>query len=294
MPPHAHAAAGSWSVPIGLTSALLLTAFLYLRGWRQLLLTSSRAFPVWRAASFFIGLFSIWIAIGSPLAFLDMELLTAHMVQHLLLMTFAAPLIWLGAPVLVLHHALPQRFVQGIVAPFFRWSPVRRLGRVISQPVFCWLAPAAVLVGWHIPAVFAFGMRSEAWHGFEQASFLVAGLLFWWPVVRPWPAYSTGPRWSILLYLFLATVPCDILSGFLAFCDRVVYHIYLDTPRRFGLSALEDQQCAAALMWACVTVVYLVPAAILTVQMLSQRKYTQEDLRQPPQHAAVSTHFRTL
>ena len=74
-----------------------------------------------------------------------------------------------------------------------------------------------------------------------------------------------------MLYLFLATLPCDILSGFLVFCDRVVYTVYLSTPETFGISALEDQQRAGALMWTCVTVVYLVAAAIVAVGLLSVR-----------------------
>jgi cytochrome c oxidase assembly factor CtaG len=73
----------------------------------------------------------------------------------------------------------------------------------------------------------------------------------------------------MLPYLFSATLPCDMLSAFLAFCDRVVYPAYLSTPRPFGISALEDQQCAGALMWTCVTFVYLVPATILTLQLLA-------------------------
>jgi cytochrome c oxidase assembly factor CtaG len=71
------------------------------------------------------------------------------------------------------------------------------------------------------------------------------------------------------LYLFLATLPCDILSGFLVFCDRVVYPVFLSSPHSFGLSALEDQQCAGALMWTCVTVVYLIAGTVFTARLLS-------------------------
>jgi cytochrome c oxidase assembly factor CtaG len=82
-------------------------------------------------------------------------------------------------------------------------------------------------------------MHSEVWHSVEQASFLGAGFLFWLPVIQPWPSVSTGPQWSTLLYLFLATVPCDILSRFLVFSDRVAYPAYFSMPRHFGLSVLE-------------------------------------------------------
>jgi cytochrome c oxidase assembly factor CtaG len=116
------------------------------------------------------------------------------------------------------------------------------------------------------------GLRSQMWHSVEQLCFLASGLLFWWPVVRPLPNSLKWPEWSILLYLFLATLPCDILSGFLVFCDRVVYPVFLTSPRSFGLSALEDQQCAGALMWTCVTVVYLIAGAVFTARLLSPHR----------------------
>jgi cytochrome c oxidase assembly factor CtaG len=109
------------------------------------------------------------------------------------------------------------------------------------------------------------------WHEIEQASFLITGLLFWWPIVQPGPTVSKGSDWSILLYLFFATLPCDILSGFLVFCDRVVYPVYFSSSQPFGLSALQDQQCAGALMWTCVTVVYLIAGTIVTARLLSPR-----------------------
>ena len=80
------------------------------------------------------------------------------------------------------------------------------------------------------------------------------------------------PESSILLYLFVATLPCDILSGFLVFCDRLVYPVYFSSSQPFGLSALEDQQCAGALMWTCVTVVYLIAAAVVTARLLSPHR----------------------
>jgi cytochrome c oxidase assembly factor CtaG len=203
------------------------------------------------------------------------------MVQHLLLMTIAPGLILLGAPVMPLLHGFPRQFVQSVLGPLFRWSPAQRLGRVLSQPAFCWLAAAVALVGWHVPAAFGLALRSEAWHVVEHSCFLGAGFLFWWPVVQPWPSVPAWPRWSILLYLFLATVPCDILSGFLAFCDRVVYPAYLSASRPSGISALGDQQCAAALMWTCVTFVYLVPATILTMRLLTSQNSEKDVLVQP-------------
>ena len=228
-----------WSLPIPITAALVLVGVLYLRGCIHL-----QRMPVWRGAAFFCGLFLVWLATGSPLAVLDEQLLTAHMVQHILLMTVAAPLILLGSPRL----------------PFLRRFPM--------NPVFCWFTATAVLIGWHIPAALELGLRSELWHYVEHATFLAAGLLFWLPVIPSWPS-GYQPRWSIVLYLFLATLPCDALSAFLAFCGRVVYSSYLDAPRHFSLTPLQDQECAGALMWTCATFAYLIPAAIITTRLLS-------------------------
>jgi cytochrome c oxidase assembly factor CtaG len=124
------------------------------------------------------------------------------------------------------------------------------------------------------------GLRSQTWHGIEQSSFLATGLLFWWPVVQPWPAVSRWPESAMLLYLFLATLPCDILSGFLVFCDRVVYTVFLSSPQSLGLSALEDQELAGALMWTCVTVIYLVAAAIFAARLLSPHRSEEPSILQ--------------
>jgi putative membrane protein len=271
MSPHVHAASGSGWFPISLLLALLLTEFLYLRGWLRLRSASVKLIPAWRVISFSLGLFLIWMAVGSPLAALDEQMLTIHMIQHLLLMTFAAPSILLGLPLKPFLHGLPQQFVQAVVGPLFRRPPVQRLGRMLGKPTFSWLAATATLVGWHVPAIFTLALQSGAWHLIEQATFLVAGLLFWWPVVQPWPNAPAEPRWSLLLYLFLATLPCDILSAFLVFSERVAYPVYLSASRQSGLSVLADQQCAGALMWTCVTIVYLVPAAILSTRLLAPR-----------------------
>jgi len=282
----------NWSPPVPLALALFLTAIAYMRGWLYLRSRSVNIIPVWRASSFLIGLILIWIALGSPLAAFDEELLTVHMVQHLLLMTIAPPLILVGAPVMPILHGLPQQFVQSVLSPLLRWPPMQWMGRVLSQPAVCWLAAAAALIGWHIPAAFTLGLQSEAWHIVEHACFLGSGFLFWWPVVQPWPSLAARPRWPILLYLFLATLPCDILSGFLAFCDRVIYPVYLSAPRHVNLTALEDQECAAALMWTCVTIAYLIAAAILTTQLLATHSSDREDLVQSNGPAARASILR--
>jgi len=275
MPHVHHASVESFWV----SASLILVAFVYLRGWirlRRLILDSVQT---WHAGGFMLGLFLTWLAIASPLSALDHEMLTAHMVQHLLLMTFAAPSILLGKPVKTLIYGMPHRLVQVMGQPF-QSAGVRHVLSALTHPVICWLGAAGTLVAWHIPAVFVLGLRSQMWHGIEQASFLATGLLFWWPVIQPLPASLKWPESSMLLYLFLATLPCDILSGFLVFCDRVVYPVYFFSSQPLGLTALEDQQCAGALMWTCVTLVYLIAGAIVTARLLSSHGPQEYAIRQ--------------
>jgi putative membrane protein len=257
------------SFPLPLTMFLTLGVLFYAKGWLHLRNASSRIITLGQMAAFMGGTISIWVAVASPLAALDHELLSVHMVQHLLLMAVAPPLILLGRPALPLLHSMPKRFLQRIVGPVLRWAAVQHVGKIIIHPVFCWIAATMTVIGWHLPAVFALGQRSAAWHVIQHWSFLLAGFLFWWPVIQPWPSRSHVPEWSVPLYLFLATLPCDALSAFLTFCGRVAYPSYLSASRPFGISALQDQEWAGVLMWVCTTFIYMAPALALTVRILS-------------------------
>jgi cytochrome c oxidase assembly factor CtaG len=125
------------------------------------------------------------------------------------------------------------------------------------------------LIAWHIPAAFELALRSDSWHEVEHACFFATSLMFWWPVIQPFPSVASWPGWSIPLYLFLGTLPGGALGAFLTFCDRVLYPSYGSAPMIFHVSPLEDQVFAGALMWVFGTFVYTVPAVILTVRLLS-------------------------
>jgi putative membrane protein len=200
----------------------------------------------WRIAAFAGGLAALWIVVASPVSHLDHHLLTAHMVQHLLLMLVAAPLILLGA-----GSSLR-----------LRWSP---------NLMVSWLAGSLTVILWHVPAIFELALSSPFWHAFAHASFFVAGILFWWPAVH---SGLDAHSWSLPVYFFLATLPCDALSAFLVFCGHVVYRPYLSGHRLFAISPLDDQALAGALMWVTVTFAYLIPALIIIARVLSgERKY---------------------
>jgi cytochrome c oxidase assembly factor CtaG len=131
------------------------------------------------------------------------------------------------------------------------------------------------VIFWHVPAVLALALRSHCWHAIEQISFFIAGILFWKPAIaNP----RRGPGWSVPVYLFLATLPCDALSAYLVFCGHIVYPPYVSGGGLFRLSPLDDQALAGALMWVVVTFAYLIPALVLSARLLSGER---RDAAQP-------------
>jgi|ERR1700686_606333 len=273
------------AIRLFLVSFLVLVELVYLRGWFQLRTSCRNSISSWQLGAFTCGVMSVGAAVNPPLAALDHRLLSMHMVQHLLLMTIGPPLFLLGNAFLSIQRGLPSSFARSVLHPFLRWAPTQWLGRFLDEPLFCWLIATAVLLGWHFPQAFDLAMQSESWHAVECSSFFAAGLLFWTPVIRPWPIKDRRPQWSIPVYLFLATLPCDALSAFLTFCGRVVYPHYLHLHQErllnfsaLNFSALQDQEAAGALMWVFVTFAYLIPAVAVTIQILSPSSaYCQQE-----------------
>src|SRR5882724_9321913 len=259
----------SWSFDPKITLGIVAVIILYLRGWRILHRTSPARFPGWRALAFLAGLGTVWLAIASPLDAFSGLLLSAHMVQHLLLMSVAPPLLLLGAPFLPLLRGLPRKFARDGVGPFLAWPALRRAGNTITHPLTCWIVIAMTLCAWHVPAAFDLALRSPGWHKVEHACFLGASLLFWWPVVRPFPSRPQWPLWSVPVYLLAGDLLNTALSAIFTFSDRVLYPQYLVVPRIFGTTALADQNCAGVIMWVPGSLVFLIPAAAIAMKFLS-------------------------
>ncbi len=262
----------SWRPDYGPLAALFLTVALYSRGWRRLRRRLPREFGVARLASFLSGIVAIMLAIASPLdAFADL-LLTAHMIQHLLLLMVAPPLLLYGAPYLPILLGLPAIVLKHELGPFLASTVVQRFGRRLTHPLVCWLAFTITILTWHAPELYELALRSPFWHEVEHLCFLGAALLFWWPVIQPWPSRAQWPRWAIIPYLFLADFQNTALAAFLIFCDRVIYPSYAAAPRVLSLSPLDDQIAAGAVMWVPGSVAYLISIALLIVQALNSQQ----------------------
>jgi cytochrome c oxidase assembly factor CtaG/polyferredoxin len=269
MSPTSQAILSSWSFDTQIALGMAVSLILYLRGWFILHRTLPERFSAWRLFAFIGGLAALWLAIASPLDAFSGLLLSAHMVQHLLLLSVAPPLILLGSPLLPLLRGLPRKFARDGVGPFLVWPALRRAGMTVTHPVTCWIVMAVTLCAWHVPSAFDLALRSPAWHKAEHVCFFGASLLFWWPVVRPFPSRPQWPLWSVPFYLLAADLLNTALSAILTFADHVLYPQYLEVPRLFGATALADQNCAGLIMWVPGSLVFLIPAALIAVRYLS-------------------------
>ncbi|CAN5549778.1 cytochrome c oxidase assembly protein [soil metagenome] len=268
-----------WSLPPWLTLSIAVTALMYLRGWLKLRKTRRAQFTGLRLFSFLSGLIVLWLAIGSPMDGFADALLSAHMVEHLLLMSAVPPLLLMGLPTVPLLRGLPDGLRRSIVGPLLRLTVLRRIGHWIVTPLVAWLAMNVTFLAWHVPGPYSFALENEGWHEVEHLCFLFTSLLFWWCVLRPWPASRHTQGWGILIYLVSADVVNTLLSAFLSFCGRPIYGYYVEHPNAFNISPLEDQILGAAIMWVIGSIAFLVPAMLITVRLLRPARLGNRNAR---------------
>jgi cytochrome c oxidase assembly factor CtaG len=260
-----------WVIPPAVTFALEVVAIIYVRGWLRIRRTRPAQFPTWRLACFLGGIVALFVAVASPLDTFSGSLLFMHMAQHFVLMSVAPPLVVLGAPVVPMLRGLPRWCIRKVLSLLFRVRFLHKLGSFLVRPRVAWLLMNLSYIGWHIPNAYELALRSESWHNFEHACFFSTSLLFWWPIIEPWPLRRHGSRWLMLPYLFSADIVNTGLSAFLCFAGRLVYPSYGEITRLFGISALNDQIADGALMWVGGSTVFLIPAMMITLQLLSPK-----------------------
>lgn len=257
----------AWSPPLGLTAAVIVVSAIYVRGWIAIRKTRPLYFTHVRLAFFLSGMLTLWLAIASPIDGFADVLLSAHMTQHFLLMSVVPPLVLLGAPVVPLLRGLPRWSVRYVAGPLMTWRWSRWIGHVLAAPVAAWLSFNLVFLMWHLPKAYDFALRNEDVHDFEHICFLTTSLLFWHVILHPWPGKNRSNSWMVLLYLLSADILNTALSAFLVFCNRPVYQFYIEGPNPFGISPLTDQIAAGAIMWVLNSIVFLVPAMLLTMKL---------------------------
>jgi cytochrome c oxidase assembly factor CtaG len=290
----------SWDWKIEVIIVLALAGTLFSRGWWQLRQRAARQgrrykrsvrsrwrlAVTWRLVAYWSGLISVALALLSPIDALGQQLFFMHMVQHLLLIMIAPPLLLVANPMPFVLWGLPnglRRRVGGLFSQaLHRESGFRRWLRIVTQPGIIWMAWVISLIGWHDPGMYNAALRYEWVHNVEHLSFFIASMLLWWHLT------GAGPRvhkqFGLLgrIGLVISVVPPNMLTGVvLAFAEKGYYSYYEAVPRLWGLTVLTDQQLGGVIMWVPGSMMYIVAALILIGRFLSQ-----ED-RKPPLPEAV-------
>lgn len=230
--------------PLGVPFAVCVAlALLYAAGGR-----GRRPDPL-RALSFYGGIAVIVIALDTPIDAYADRLFSVHMLQHVLLLTAAPPLLVLGRPWPRLWQPLPVAVTRTAARAF-------SLGAPLARPLPSLLLVSATLGVWHVPRMYDATLRSEVVHQIEHLSFVVTAIIFWAAVLGAPPLRERLDDAQRCFYLVLAMVPGWILAIVLAFARSPLYDYDKLAHRPGGISALADQQLAAGVMWVPGSVAY--------------------------------------
>jgi len=224
--------------------------------------------PSARSLMFALGLITAFIALSSPIdRGGDRFFFWMHMVQHLLLMMVAPPLLLLG-----IAGAQPP-------LPASPGAP-RRIWTALTRPWAAMLIFNAVLLVWHIPALYDSTLRVLPLHILEHLTFMAAGIVFWWPVVDPvrGPAIGAVSPLQKVAMLTLSGVPATVLGLLFSLGNRPFYNFYAQAPRLWGISALTDQQWAGAVMFGAGNIIFFLPITIVFLRMFGDPEQDETTL----------------
>ena len=262
-----------WSsgVPLGLTVAAGGLYGIALR--RSVRLDRTR---LWRAGAFYAGLAVILVALEPPVDTYADTLFSMHMVQHVLLLTVAPPLLVTGRPWLRVWRPLPLGFRRRAARSAARAGRSRPFG-FLWRPVVSWTILNATLVAWHIPVLYDAAVRNEGIHALEHLSFLGAAIVFWGQVLGAPPLRARLNDLQRAAFVWLAMIPGWILAIVLAFASRPLYPAYDHLAgRAWHLDALGDQAIAAGVMWVPGSIAYVITIVVLVYRWLEHDGSTPE------------------
>lgn len=267
----------AYTIDAAVVVPMFMFAVLYLVGLGRIWSRAGWGHGVeyWRVSCFVAAMLALTLAMIWPFDALGAFSLAAHMTQHVLLSTFAVPLLLLSAPLATLVWALPITWRRRLGAV----SQDRLISRgwnVLTLPLVAWLAYALSLWLWHMPALYEAAILDNTLHLLEHISFFASALLLWWTALISVRSTALGPGAGIFL-LFTTSLHAGLLGALLTFAQRPFYPYYESVPSFFGLDALADQQMAGIIMWIPGGLVYLTGAVVLIylwLQRLEKRHLT--------------------
>jgi putative membrane protein len=249
----------AWNFDPLILVSLLTFGALFARGLGTF---RSQGQPVawWRVLAFCVALLAAAVALISPLDALSGALFSAHMVQHLLLIMVTAPLVALAAPVAPLLRGLPRRFQVELGQAWHKLPPARSALRWFSYGWVAWLLHTAAVWLWHLPGPYQAALTNDLLHALEHVALLGSALLYWSAVIRPSGKQQQEASGLALLSVIAMAMQGSVLGALMTFSPEPWYPAYAETAVVWGLTPLEDQQIAGALMWVPPGAVYTVVA----------------------------------
>ena len=256
-----------WSTDWVVVTLLVVSAVLYARGAAALAARARDATAlgvVQRARTCYVaGWIILALALVSPLHAFGEVILSAHMVQHQLLVAAAAPLLVLGRPDIAFVHGLPRPWRRRALL-----RPVARTWRAMSIPIVATVVHGGALVAGHLPSVYQTTMHSSIVHALQHFGFFGTALLFWWAMFRA-PGARRNYGASILL-VFVVMVATGVVGAWLAWSRVLWYPAYVVCSPVWGMNPLEDQQVAGLIMWIPGGLAYLAAAIWLGLRWLQE------------------------
>ena len=242
---------------------LLALALLYGIGSRRTVTPQrTRGTQRWRDACFYASVLVLAVALCSPLDILSEQLFWVHMVQHVLLLVVAAPMLVLSRPWIRLWRALGlsgRRWLSGGLSSGRRTAPLRALSRFLGTPIAAFVLFAGVLLAWHVPFMFDATLRSTPLHALEHTLFFATAVMFWKQVIDSPPLRASLPAPHRVLYLIGAMVVMWALAVVLALAPHPLYSVYADEAARpGGISAIADQHVASGIMWVPGSITFVI------------------------------------
>lgn len=267
-PPHEGPWWTAWDFaqPVVVPNLTILTALYGIGLWRLWKRVGvGRTIAVRQACMFAAGMFTLVIALLSPVDVFADELSWVHMIQHMLLVGVAAPLLVLGSPFLVSLWALPLAWRRGYGRIKQRVESYRPTRYLLWQPLLMWSLFAFTLWIWHLPVLYEATLYNDLFHDFQHFTFVVVGCLFWRVLLDPVSRLRLS-RGVAVIYLFLTSLHATLLGVFMTLAPKVWYPYYESRAPRWKLTGMEDQQIAGLIMWMPACMVYAVAAALLLAQ----------------------------
>ena len=234
-----------WQFAPVVTAFAAVAAGLYLWGvLRVRRRHPARPWPLWRTAIFLGGLAVIVIATESGIGSYDDVLFWDHMVQHLLLLMVAPPMLVVGQPVTLLLHA-SRNPVHARVKKVLR----SRVVTWITWPPFGVALYIAVIVGTHLTGFMNLVLTNDAVHEAEHVLYLVAGYLYFLPLIGREPI-----RWRVSyptrIFLLFIAMPVDAFTGLVLGSESGNPFPDLATGRpAWAPSPISDVHIGGAVMW---------------------------------------------